>query len=93
MRARHRCIFAAMRSLARRNGSARWSGKPLAGLDLVATVGKIDAHPGAGNVIAGRAALSLDVRHVDDGVRTGAVARLLACAQQIAARRGLSCHV
>lgn len=75
-------------------GAAEWIGaverEALAGLDLVATVGKIDARPGAGNVIAGSAALSLDVRHVDDGVRTGAVARLLACAQQIAARRGLS---
>lgn len=75
-------------------GAAEWicavEREALAGRDLVATVGKIDARPGAGNVIAGSAAMSLDVRHVDDGVRSGAVARLLDGAQQIAARRGLT---
>ncbi len=75
-------------------GAAEWIGaverEAVAGRDLVATVGRIDARPGAGNVIAGSAALSLDVRHADDGARTGAVARLLDCAQQIAARRGLT---
>lgn len=75
-------------------GAAEWIGaverEAVAGRDLVATVGKIDARPGAGNVIAGSTAMSLDVRHVDDAIRTGAVARLLDCAQQIAARRGLT---
>ncbi len=75
-------------------GAAEWIGaverEAIAGRDLVATVGKIDARPGAGNVIAGSAAMSLDVRHVDDGVRTGAVALLLDGAKQIAARRGLT---
>ena len=33
---------------------------------LVATVGKLDVRPNAGNVIAGSAELSLDVRHVHD---------------------------
>src|SRR5947208_9964060 len=36
---------------------------------LVATVGKLEVEPGAANVIPGRAALSLDVRHADDNVR------------------------
>jgi len=75
-------------------GAAEWIGaverEAVAGRDLVATVGRIDARPGAGNVIAGFAAMSLDVRHVDDAIRSGAVARLLDCAQQIAARRGLT---
>jgi len=75
-------------------GASEWIGaverEALAGRDLVATVGKIDARPGAGNVIAGSAALSLDVRHVDDGIRKQAVARLLDSAKQIAARRGLT---
>lgn len=57
---------------------------------LVATVGRLDAEPGAGNVIAGRVNASLDVRHPADAVRTTAVARLLRCAEQIAARRGLT---
>ncbi len=75
-------------------GAAEWIGaverEAVAGRDLVATVGRIDARPGAGNVIAGSTAMSLDVRHVDDAVRAGAVAHLLDCAQQIAARRGLT---
>jgi allantoate deiminase len=57
--------------------------------DLVATVGRIAASPGAGNVIAGRCASSLDVRHPDDAVRLGAVTRLSGIAQTIAARRRL----
>jgi allantoate deiminase len=56
---------------------------------LVATVGKIEAQPGAGNVIAGSVRMSLDVRHTNDEVRAGAVKHLLDSAQQIAARRGL----
>ncbi len=36
---------------------------------LVATVGKMEATPGAGNVIAGHVTASLDVRHADDNVR------------------------
>jgi allantoate deiminase len=75
-------------------GAAEWIGaverEALAGRDLVATVGKIDARPGAGNVIAGSAVMSLDVRHVDDGIRAAAVARLLDWAKQIGARRGLT---
>ena len=33
---------------------------------LVATVGKLTVEPGAGNVVPGRTAVSLDVRHPDD---------------------------
>ncbi len=36
---------------------------------LVATVGRIEATPGAGNVIAGRVVCSLDIRHANDAVR------------------------
>src|SRR5687767_2613799 len=43
---------------------------------LVATVGRIEARPGASNVIAGSCAATLDVRHADDDVRRAAVARL-----------------
>jgi allantoate deiminase len=55
----------------------------------VATVGRVNVTPGAGNVIAGSAALSLDVRHPADAVRHHLVARLLRCAEQIAAGRCL----
>jgi allantoate deiminase len=57
---------------------------------LVATVGRINAKPGATNVIAGEARLSLDVRHGSDEARTGAVDNLICLAEQIAKRRGLS---
>jgi allantoate deiminase len=56
---------------------------------LVATVGEARVEPGAGNVIAGRARLSLDVRHPDDGAREGACARLHETALSIAGARGL----
>jgi allantoate deiminase len=56
---------------------------------LVATSGRIDAEPGAANVIAGRCRVTLDVRHADDTVRTAAVERLRLEAQEIGARRRL----
>ena len=56
---------------------------------LVATVGKIAIEPGAGNVVPGRAVVSLDVRHPDDRMRREAVERLLKAAEDIAAHRGL----
>lgn len=49
----------------------------------VATVGRVSVTPGAGNVIPGSAALSLDVRHPTDAVRQDLVARLFGCAEQI----------
>jgi len=57
---------------------------------LVATVGDLRTHPGAGNVIAGQLRASLDVRHEDDAIRERSVNRLLAEAESIAKRRGLT---
>ena len=57
---------------------------------LVATVGSVETKPGAGNVIAGEARLSLDVRHRDDAVRTHAVEGLERRAQEVAQLRGLT---
>jgi allantoate deiminase len=56
---------------------------------LVASVGKIKARPGASNVIAGEARLTLDVRHASDETRSNAVKNLIEQAKQIAQRRGL----
>jgi allantoate deiminase len=56
---------------------------------LVATVGKIEALPGAVNVIAGRVVASLDVRHADDAVRNTAVAAIMKNAETTAAKRGV----
>jgi allantoate deiminase len=57
---------------------------------LIATVGKIVASPNAGNVIAGTAQVSLDVRHMDDRTRILAVEAFIERAGAIAGRRGLS---
>ena len=43
---------------------------------LVATVGQLTVEPGASNVIPGRAALSVDIRHPDDAVRSAAYGRM-----------------
>ena len=75
-------------------GAAEWIGvvERLAGdtADLVATVGKLEAKPGAANVIAGEMRLTLDVRHRSDEVRNRAVEDLIRKAHEIAVRRGLS---
>ncbi|HEY5227538.1 MAG TPA: allantoate amidohydrolase [Opitutaceae bacterium] len=56
---------------------------------LVATVGRICAYPGAANVIAGSAELSLDVRHPVDSRRLSALGKLRAKGRAIARARGL----
>jgi allantoate deiminase len=56
---------------------------------LVATVGEIAAEPGAGNVIPGRVAASLDVRHAEDGARGQAIAALRERLWRIGAARDL----
>jgi allantoate deiminase len=74
-------------------GAAEWivavEAEALATSNLVATVGRIEAHPGAPNVIAGAANLTLDVRHHHDAVRHEAVGRLIGSAESIARKRGL----
>jgi len=77
-------------------GAAEWIGaveRAAQGVPgLVATVGKVEAKPGAANVIAAEARLTLDVRHSSDDIRTRAVDDLIRQAQEIAARRELSVH-
>jgi allantoate deiminase len=60
---------------------------------LVATVGKLDVHPGAANVIPGRVELSLDVRHPDDDMRLEACRRLLSDAHGLAEGRHVAVDV
>ena len=57
---------------------------------LVATVGQLEAKPGAINVIAGEVRATLDLRHKSDDVRTRAADLLVRQAEEIARRRGLS---
>jgi allantoate deiminase len=56
----------------------------------VGTVGKIDAKPGAINVIAGEVRLTLDVRHRSDEIRTEIVSELIRKAEKISEHRGLT---
>jgi allantoate deiminase len=57
---------------------------------LAATVGKIQAKPGATNVVAGEASAALDVRHPVDSIRRSALDMLLQNGHQIARQRGLA---
>jgi allantoate deiminase len=57
---------------------------------LVATVGQMEVEPGASNVIPGRAALSLDVRHIADAVREEAGRLLRDRAEEICEKRDVA---
>ena len=57
---------------------------------LVATVGRIEAKPGAVNVIAGEAHVTLDIRHASDKESAHARDTLVRMAHEIAERRGLT---
>ncbi|MGN6463160.1 MAG: allantoate amidohydrolase [Pseudolabrys sp.] len=60
---------------------------------MVATVGKIDALPGATNIIPGSVTFTLDLRCMDDAVRQAAVARFGSKVTAIAQRRKLEAVV
>jgi allantoate deiminase len=61
--------------------------------DLRATVGTIGVKPGAANVIAGEACLTLDLRHANDCEREAALAKALQLGQDIAKARKLTCAI
>lgn len=83
--------FDAIAAAAEWIGAVESKAKSTAG--LVATVGSVHARPGATNVIAAEAQLTLDVRHSSDEVRIRAVGEMTRVAEEIAKRRGLSvCH-
>jgi allantoate deiminase len=56
---------------------------------MVGTVGRIEASPGAVNIIPGEVAFTLDLRALTDGLRAAALKSFAAEAQRIADRRGL----
>jgi N-carbamoyl-L-amino-acid hydrolase len=60
---------------------------------LVGTVGQLAVPRGLINVIPGSCELSLDVRAGDDSVRDAAIADIVAAAQNIAARRGVTVEI
>lgn len=57
--------------------------------DRVATVGELAVRPGAVNVIAGNAVMSLDVRSQDDEKRDALIEVIAADVDRISAKRGL----
>jgi allantoate deiminase len=80
-------------------GAAEWIGaverEAISIPGLAATIGKIEAQPGAVNIIPGSVWMSLDVRHQVDEQRVRATAEMLRIAHKIASRRqlGVSSHV
>jgi allantoate deiminase len=61
--------------------------------DMRATVGVVEVHPGAMNVIPGDVRVSLDARHADDFIREEVVHSMIRAAHDLAARRGLEISV
>jgi allantoate deiminase len=61
--------------------------------ELVGTVGKIEALPGAINVIPGRVRFSLDMRAPTDGAREAALTKARSAFAEIAQRRGLALDI
>lgn len=57
---------------------------------LVATTGKIQVEPNAGNVIAGRVRVSLDLRTALDEIRAETLKKLIRLALEIGERRGVN---
>ena len=60
---------------------------------LVATVGSVEAIPGAANVIAAEVVASLDVRHAENVIRVAAVEALVDLAHAAGERRGVSVSI
>jgi len=81
MLAQRRCRCDAMRSLQPRSGLAVEK-EALEIPGLVATVGALEAKPGAANVIAGECRATVDVRHASDAARTQSVERHSSKAQR-----------
>lgn len=61
--------------------------------EVVATIGRLNAEPGASNVIPGRVAMSVDTRSGDDAARAKFVEKLKAACREIADRRHLDLTV
>jgi allantoate deiminase len=60
---------------------------------VVATVGRIEAHPGAVNVIPGRTTFTIDLRAADDATRDSCVAAIHSAIEAIASRRQCTAEI
>jgi allantoate deiminase len=74
-------------------GAARWIARvedeARSSHGLVATVGRVETKPGAGNVIPAQVTASLDVRHASDEIRSRAIDNLITAGNDLARERGL----
>ena len=61
--------------------------------DAVATVGRIAAFPGGVNVVPAETRFSIDVRHLDPGIRDGLFDAICRRAEEISAKRGCTNEV
>ena len=61
--------------------------------DLVATVGKLDVHPGAVNSIPSRVRFTLDIRDIDEGNRDQVIAAIRREVATIGERRRVEVHI
>lgn len=61
--------------------------------DVVATVGVIEARPGAANVVPGETRFTIDARAPNDAARDSAVEQIETAIEGIAARRGLAVRI
>src|SRR5262249_54628547 len=61
--------------------------------DLVGTVGRLDAKPGAINVIPGEVRFTIDMRSPDDAIRDRAVDLAKLRIPQLANKRGVGCEI
>jgi allantoate deiminase len=60
---------------------------------MVGTVGRVEAMPGAVNIVPGRVVFTVDLRSLTDELRLAAVDRFKADVEAIAQARGLKAHV
>jgi N-carbamoyl-L-amino-acid hydrolase len=60
------------------------------GPPMVATVGRVELHPNLVNVVAARAVLTVDLRHIDDTVLTAAEAMLDTLCDELSEREGVT---
>jgi ureidoglycolate amidohydrolase len=89
MRSRHDAMVGAAEAIIALEEAALASPSPT----TVATIGAIEARPGAINVIAGRVELLADIRDWDVVARAATVEAFLAALHDICERRGLSATV
>ena len=61
--------------------------------ELVGTVGRFEAKPGAINVIPGEVMFTVDVRAPQDSLREGAVATIRALIEELSRKRKLHCDI